>query len=104
MPVALWNVKGTVILKLQQHRELAGLLIGEVKADLGLNHFRLAIRPHVQIEDEIGAGIQPPGDSVALRRRRSAGLPEKEVGIRIEMVGLDLKVHTGEARLAVLSV
>ena len=48
--LAWWDVEFEIVLQLQQHGKLGCGMIGEIKADAGLNHLGLAGRLQVGVE------------------------------------------------------
>ena len=95
-PVPGRNVDGAVVLELQQHRVPGRWRMVEIQADHGPDHHRLARRLEVQVEDEVGIGIQPPRHAFGLAHRRRPRLPEEEVAVGLEAIGLQDDVHAAE--------
>ncbi len=76
------DVDGPVVLELEEHGEPRRRRLGEVEADDGADHFRLARRLEVQVEDEVGVLVDGPGHAFGLGDRGRAGLPEQEMAAR----------------------
>ena len=58
----------------------------------------------MQVEDQVGPGLEPPGHVRRLLVRHRPRLPEQEVAVRVEALGLHRQLHPGKAGLPVLRV
>src|SRR5580698_4971730 len=70
------DVKHAVVLKLEQHRMLRWGSIGEVKANLGGSHLRLARKFEMHIEDQVIARIESPWHALRFNQHRRIGFPK----------------------------
>ena len=75
-PVIELDLSGPVVLKLEQHRMLRWGSIGEVKANLGGSHLRLARKFEMHIEDQVIARIESPWHALRFNQHRRIGFPK----------------------------
>ena len=85
----------------QHGRSPFGRCGGEVEADLRLDGLGFAGGQHVQLQQQVGARIEAPGQAVAAGIGRLALGPTEKVAVGV--LGL-AKAHAREARLAVAPV
>ena len=86
-----------VVLKLDQHGQLGRGLRSEVEADAGLNYFGLTGGLHVRVQNKVCAFVQAQCHAVGFDVGNGAGLPEQQMAVGIEDLGLDADLHSSEA-------
>jgi hypothetical protein len=99
-----WDVEGAIMLELEQHGVARGRAVREVEAHLRLHRLGLPRGLEVHVEDEVGPRIEPPGHVRGLFVGQRPRLPEQEVAVGIEALGLHGQLHPREARLGVEGV
>jgi len=72
------------------------LVAGEIQTDGWLHEFGLAGWLHVDVQDQICAGVRAPSHAGGFDPGSRAGFPKQKMAVRIEGVRFDVEVHAGE--------
>ena len=90
------DVELTIVFQLEQHWKERRVLIGKVQPKTWLDRLRLAGRLQVDVQNQIRVFIEAQGHAFRLRFEHRARLPEKEVAVRIKVLGFDFEFHSRE--------
>ena len=71
----------------EANRRTRRRIVGEEQADAHVERLRLAGRLHVQLHDQIAAGLEPPGHAGRRRPRVLTGRPTQHVARRVARIG-----------------
>src|SRR5579884_1329688 len=92
------NVERVVILQFDHNREFCRRLVCEIKSNFRLHLFRFATRLKMGIQDQVVAGIEPPGEAIGLRVGDRARFPEQKMADWIKDAAIQANIHPREAR------
>ena len=86
----------------QHKRILRRRLVGEIKADRGLNLLGLAAGAHVHLQHHVRPFGQSPGAGLVAQRRLFAGLPAQELSPR--PAHIFSRIHSRISNLRILRI